>query len=128
MEQYQWLDIRQDGDIVTTVARGTSQSGRATFLTEPYTGTRPYHLTHHEGSLEHQASAQSQAEMMHRARTKQCVEDTILAQGVLMVDGEAFVTCCDAFTGSVNKKSRTQQTSHHFVACVLYSAIAHFKD
>ena len=47
----------------------------------------PYHLTCHEGSLEHQASADSQAEMMHQAQTKQHVED---AKDVLMVDGEAF--------------------------------------
>ena len=98
MDRHPWIDIGEDGVYCrfcrNTIARGTSQSGRATFITEPYTGTRPYHLSRHEGSSEHKASTEAYSEMVLRAQTNRRVEDTIQARGFfLTVDGDAF---CDA--------------------------------
>ena len=97
MDRHRWINIEEDGVYCRfcrhNVARGISRGGRATFLTGLYTGTRPYHLSRHEDSSEHMASAEAYSEMVLRTQTNQRVEDTIHARGLLTVDGDAF---CDA--------------------------------
>ena len=92
-----WLDIAEDGIYCRyckdAVARGISRSGRTTFISQPYTGTRPYHLSRHESSAEHEARTKLYREKILRIQTNQHVTDVIEGSRRLTVDGDAF---CDA--------------------------------
>ena len=97
MDRHTWIGIEEDGVYCRfcrhNVARGVSRGGRATFITGPYTGARPYHLSRYEDSSEHKASTEAYSEMVLRTQTNQRVDNTIHARGLLTVDGDAF---CDA--------------------------------
>ena len=73
MDRHPWIDIGEDGVYCcfcrNSIACGTSRSGRATFLREPYTGTHPYHLSRHKVSSEHKTSPETYSEIVLRAQT-----------------------------------------------------------
>lgn len=96
-ERHQWLDIASDG-VYCRFCRdgnvaGISRSGTKVFRSEPYTGTRPYHLSRHESSAEHTECAKVYRDKIHRAQRHERIEESLARSNQLTTDGEAF---CDA--------------------------------
>ena len=95
IKKYNWLDVRQDGVYCLFCSTHSRASGTRsnTFVTEPYTGTRPDLLTKHSLTQLHQENASINREALQRTAKKKTIENVLDESDCLTVEGRAL---CDA--------------------------------